>query len=112
MAKRSVVFTEQLHKDLARIHDFVGDEAFDEFLRLLKRSVAKLTTRTGIGRPLQLERASPRVRALVRHIGQRLGTGELRELVLEEHVVLYAVTASRVFVLSLRNQREDGFHFG
>lgn len=112
MAKRTLVFTEQLHKDLARIHAFIGDERFDAFVPLLKRSIARVTSRPGLGRPLLGLNASPRVRAMILHIGKRLGTDELRELVIDGHVVLYAVTASKVFVLSVRNQLESGFHLG
>ncbi|MGV3625220.1 MAG: type II toxin-antitoxin system RelE/ParE family toxin [Archangium sp.] len=112
MARRALVFTEQLHKDLARIHEFIGDENFDAFVPSLKRAVSKLTSRPGLGRPFQHHQASPRVRAMALHIGQRLGTDDLRELVLVEHTVLYAVTTTKIFILSIRNQLESGFQLG
>ena len=112
VARRALVFAEQLHKDLSRIHAFIGDDRFDSFVPLLKRSTSKLVAQPGLGRPFRAHTASPRVRAMVEHIGRRLNTDDLRELVIDEHVILYAVTSSKVLVLSVRNQLESGFHFG
>jgi hypothetical protein len=49
---------------------------------------------------------------LVERIAARLGGGVLRELVLDEYLVLYLVGEKRISLLSIRHQRELDFDFG
>ncbi len=111
MANRSLVFTRHLREDLRRIQRYVGDERFDGFVSALKASLARLSSRPGLGRPFQPSREAPQARALIRHIAARLRTDDVRELVGGEHLVLYAVTKTHVYQLSLRHQLEAGYEF-
>jgi hypothetical protein len=51
-------------------------------------------------------------RPLLERIAARLGGGVLRELVVDEYLVLYLVGEKRVALLSMRHQRELDFDFG
>ncbi len=49
---------------------------------------------------------------IVERVRQRLGGGVLREVLVEENVVLYLVRSKEVVMLSIRHQRELDFDFG
>lgn len=74
----------------------------DEFLPLLRQQ-------GHVGRPYE---RGEQGRPIIENIRARLGGGVLRELVVDEYMVLYLVSPKRVVLMSIRHQRELDFDFG
>lgn len=70
-------------------------------------------THPQLGRPAEIlaagsDQESARLNDLLR-LAVEAGVPDFREYVLHSHVILYAHSDSRVFVLSIRHQRELGY---
>ncbi len=110
-AKRALHHSANFERTLLRLEAFLDDpDRFDGLLDALERRCANLERLPGLGRPFTvgdddgaLSRAAYDV-FMAAHPGV-----ELRELVLDEHVLLYAVTRDAIIVLGLRHQREAGY---
>lgn len=111
MAERRVVATEAFAAGLERIGERLDDERFDALVNLVTGRMARLLAmRPGVGRPFSgATITSQGGSALLARIRDRLGGGELRELVLGDCVVLYLVQRATVFLLAIRHHREQGF---
>jgi hypothetical protein len=82
----------------------------------IARARAMLSFSPGSGRParfLEAKTAWGRFQAeQARHLARQLGCPELREFVLERHVLLYAHSGSEVVLLSVRRERQLGYRPG
>lgn len=112
MARRlAVVATRSLAADLDRLGRFLSDDArFDAFLELIEtRASPLLASQPGVGRPFLGRQLNAESRAILARVRERLGGGELRELVLSPCLILYLHGRDRVSLLALRHQREVGY---
>jgi hypothetical protein len=57
--------------------------------------------------------ASPKVAQAIEQVHALMGTDiELREYLLDDYLVLYAVRRRTLYLLTLRHHRQSGFDFG
>ncbi len=111
MGRRRLVFTAQLKSDFRNLRAFKSDEGFARTWADFRKQSLTLKRLPGRGRPFNPRHESDDTRALVRHIAEKLKTRELRELVGDGWIALYAVTATHVYFLAVRDQRAAGYSF-
>ena len=112
MTRRTVVGTANFAHNLEALRAFHTESpgGFERAMAKLQDQVLPLLRRqANVGR-LYARGSLPR--PLVERIAARLGGGVLRELVLDEYLVLYLVGEKRIALLSIRHQRELDFDFG
>ena len=87
--------------------------AYDALLDdLLQTAIPSLERYPRIGKPfLAREPRSIESRAAVERLRARLGRGEIREIVVGDHVILYAFIGGTVYLLSIRHHRQLSFDF-
>ena len=119
--KVTVRFTANFEANLTLIETFwtknKHPQSFDRLLDELGDTVIPNLERfPGIGRPF-LKSQAESVEALARlekiesRIAKLDGKGELREYVMEEYLVLYAVLKSAVYLLAIKHQKQLAFDF-
>lgn len=90
-----------------------ADTRFRALRRALREMVAVLAWSPGSGRPARFlsgRSAQARLRVeRVRALAAGAGLPDLREYVVERHVVLYAHSDSEVVLLALKHQRQLGY---
>lgn len=90
-----------------------ADARFRALRRALREMVAVLAWSPGSGRPARFlsgRSAQARLRVeRVRALAAGAGLPDLREYVVERHVVLYAHSDSEVVLLALKHQRQLGY---
>lgn len=124
--RASIKLTDNFERNLAQIHAFLeaagaNPAAFDALLEeLTTRVLPNLERFPSMGRTLlsratgsvEAAQATERVRQQLKALGS---TAELRELVLDDHVVLYAHVPERphgtIILLAICHQRQLSFDF-
>ena len=109
MTRRKVVVTANFNRNLDGLEAFRTDHP-QAFVRALGKLdgelVPLLRQQANVGRLYAVPRP------LIERIAARLGGGVLRELVVDEYLVLSLVGQKRIALLSIRHQRELDFDFG
>ena len=86
-------------------------QAFPRLLdALFERLIPNIKAHPGLGRDL-LARAPGSAEGGFIHqrVGKLLADGELREYILEDYLVLYAVTGSQITLLAIKHHRQLSF---
>ena len=112
MAAKRPVFTENFSANLTHIREFLGPDARRAFQRLLARlfdeTVPTLCEflqpgRKFLTRPLWSAKAG----TLEKKLRSSLRKGDdLRELIVDEHLVLYLIRGNRLVFLSIKHHRQ------
>ncbi|WP_407353515.1 type II toxin-antitoxin system RelE/ParE family toxin [Luteimonas sp. R10] len=109
-------FTQQFESTLQQALDFLLDgdapEAASQLADIvLEHLPALLREHPRIGRDFMLHRpATAQARALHEQVRVRLGAaGEVREYILGDYLVLYAIEGDTVYAISIRHHRQSGF---
>lgn len=124
MANRNKIvvrFTGNFEANLTLIEIFWTEnehpQGFDRLLDELSETVIPTLERfPAMGRPF-LKSQAESVEALARlekiesRIAKLDGKGELREYVMEEYLVLYAVLKSAIYLLAIKHQKQLAFNF-
>lgn len=109
-SERRVEYARNFAENLVHIGSFLEDEPrFRQLLSSLQTRCERLGRLAGLGRPFVMERPNQPAWAGIQGLQNELGATELRELVVGDYLVLYAVTTRRVTVLAVRHQREAGY---
>ena len=119
-ANAKVEATPNFLANLEAAHQFFmiqdADSADARFAKLktdLREMVAVLTWSPASGRParfLSARSAQATLRAdAVTQLAKHAGLPHLREYVVDQHIVLYANSATDVVVLALKHQRQSGY---
>ena len=122
MTKVAVRFTANFEANLDSIETFWIDneypQGFDRLLDELGDTViSNLERFPKMGRPF-LKSQAESIEALARlekiesRIAKVDGKGELREYIMEEYLLLYAVLKSMVYLLAIKHQKQLAFDFG
>lgn len=120
-AKHTVKLTGNFERNLAEVEAFLveadAQHAFEALLdELTDTVIPNLESFPGMGR-LFLERPARSVEAangmarLTKQLSALAKDGELREYVLTNYLVLYARIKGKVYLLSIRHQRQLSFDF-
>ena len=109
MKRRRVVVTENFERNLDGLEAFRAHHpgGFQGALQKLYGQVLPLLKKQG-----HLGRLHGTGRPIVERIRLRLGGGVLREVLVDEYVMLYLAGDDRLVLLSIRHQRELDFDFG
>jgi hypothetical protein len=77
---------------------------------LLERVVPNLEQFPAMGRPFLARKArSVESRAIVERLVARIGDGEIREYVIADYFILYALIEDTVYLLSVRHHQQLSF---
>lgn len=115
MADKRPVFTENFSTNLTDIEAFLGSEGRSVYKRLLNRlfteSIPTLCRFPQSGRPfLNHAIKSTKAKALTKDLRRLLGKGgEVREYIMDEHLILYLVRRDKVVFLSVKHHRQLSF---
>lgn len=112
MSRRKITATANFARNLEGLRVFHTEHpgGFERAVaRLQDELLPLLRQQANVGRPY--ERGEPG-RPIIENIRARRGGGVLRELVVDDYVVLYLVTAKQVALMSIRHGRELDFDFG
>ncbi|MDP2273516.1 MAG: hypothetical protein Q8N23_15830 [Archangium sp.] len=109
MKRRKVVVTENFERNLDGLEAFRADHpgGFQRALERLYGDVLPL-----LRKQAHLGRLHRTGQPIVERIRLRLGGGVLREVLVEEYVMLYLAGDDGLVLLSIRHQRELDFDFG
>lgn len=112
MKRLKVVGTANFARNLEALRDFHTEHP-DGFVRAIARLrdavLPLLRQQPHLGR-LHHEGQLPR--PVIERVRGRLGGGTLREVLLDEYVILYLVREKQLALLSIRHGREVDFDFG
>jgi plasmid stabilization system protein ParE len=117
MAAKRPAFTENFASNLDGIRTFLGAKGERVFVRLRDRLFGEIVPSVcrfpRSGRALLAASVrSTAVRALVRKLRRRLRSGdELRELIVDDYVLLYLLRGQRILFLAIKHQRQLSFDF-
>lgn len=112
MAVKRPIFTRNFSANLDEIEAFLGAEAASPFAQLFERLVTGVVPqvcRFPLSGRSFLERSilSTQAHALVERLKERLREGDdIRELIVDDYVVLYLVRGKDVVFLSIKHHRQ------
>jgi len=115
MADNRPVFTENFSANLTDIEVFLGSEGRAAYKRLLNRlfteSIPTLCRFPQSGRPfLSHTIKSTKAETLTKDLRRLLGKGsEVREYIMDEHLILYLVRRDKFVFLSVKHHRQLSF---
>lgn len=115
MAEKRPVFTENFSANLTDIEAFLGSEGRAAYKRLLNRlfteSIPTLCKFPQSGRSfLNHAIKSTKAETLTKDLRRLLGKDdEVREYIMDEHLILYLVRRNKVVFLSLKHHRQLSF---
>lgn len=115
MADKRPVFTENFSANLTDIEAFLGSEGRAAYKRLLNRlfdeSIPTLCRFPQSGRPfLNHAIKSTKAETLTKDLRRLLGKDdEVREYIMDEHLILYLVHRDKVVFLSAKHHRQLSF---
>lgn len=115
MADKRPVFTENFSANLAVIREFMGAEGALAFQRLLAHLlddiVPSLCEFPQSGRGfLAHVHGSEKTRRLIKQLRGRLKQGDdLREVIMDDYLILYLVRGDHIVVLSIKHHRQLSF---
>jgi hypothetical protein len=115
MADRRPVFTENFSSNLTAIQTFLGPERVAVFRQLLNRLFDEIVPtlcrfpqsgRSFLAHPIH----STTAETLVKKLHSRIKKGdELREFVVDDYMLLYLLSGSRLVFLSVKHHRQLSF---
>jgi hypothetical protein len=114
-AKSRLLFTRNFIANLDSIQSFLGHEGSATFRRLLTRifdDTGPVISRFPLsGRSFLIHRArSKEAQVLIERLKRMLRKGDdIREVVVDDYVVLYLVRRTRVYFLAIRHHRQLSF---
>ena len=115
--KAAIRITANFEANLAAIEEFLTDTgaapAYAALLDdLLDHVLPSLERYPGMGRPFLLREAgSVESHAAAERLRTRLGGGEIREYLMADYLVLYALIDDVVYLLAIRHHRQLSFDF-
>jgi len=113
--KSRLFFTQNFTANLDEIQSFLSVEGRSAFQRLLNRlfdDICRQITRFPLsGRSfLEHHAGSTEADELIQNVRRRVRPGdELRELVVDDYVVLYLVRRTRIYFIAIRHHRQLSF---
>ncbi len=115
MAAKRPVFTENFSENLTAIERFLGSDGQPAFQHLLERlfdeTIPTLCRFPQSGRAfLNREIKSTKAEELTKNLRRLLKKGDdLRERLMEDHLVLYLVQQNRIVFLAIKHHRQLSF---
>lgn len=113
--KAAVKLTANFEENLASIEAFWieahAPQSYDSLLNvLLETVVPNLEQFPEMGRSFFARQAgSVEARAMIKRLRTRIGSGETREYLIDDYLLLYAVIGDVVYLLSIRHHKQLSF---
>ena len=115
LKKPAVKLTANFEANLASIEKFLiesdAPQSYDRLLTVLLESVLpNLEQFPKMGRPfLSRPAQSAESQAVVERLKTRIGRGEIKEYLMDDYLVLYALIGESIYLLSIRHHKQLSF---